>query len=144
MSTPSGLPATVPTLAPAQRIGDVEREVAVSALADHFAAGRLDHAELDVRLESAYRATTGDELAGLFADLPAPAPFRPSRRALRRGDRRTGPRGWPAVPVLPVLLVLAVVASAGPPDRWHFPVFLPVLWLWLWVGGVRRWHHRRG
>jgi hypothetical protein len=72
MSTPSGLPATVPTLAPAQRIGDAEREVAVSALADHFAAGRLDHAELDVRLESAYRATTGDELAGLFADLPAP------------------------------------------------------------------------
>lgn len=145
MSTPSDLPAAVPTLAPAVRIGDAEREVAVSALSDHFAAGRLDHAELDVRLESAYRATTADQLAGLFADLPAPAPFTPSQPAVRRVDRlpRTTPRIWrgfPVVPVLPVLLVLAVVVGV----LWDVPVFLPLLWMWFWVGGRRRWRYYRG
>ena len=144
MSTPTDQPTSLPTLAPAERVGDAEREVAVSALSDHFAAGRLDNAELDVRLESAYRATTRDQLAGLFADLPAPAPF---RRARRRDDglALTGPRGWPTVrvlPVLPLLLVLAVVAASA--DNWRFPSFLPLLWVWFWVGGARRWRHHRG
>jgi Domain of unknown function (DUF1707) len=147
MSTPTDQPTSLPTLAPAERIGDAEREVAVSALSDHFAAGRLDNAELDVRLESAYRATTRDQLAGLFADLPTPAPFRPSRLSRRRDDglARTGRRGWPTVrvlPVLPLLLVLAVVAGSGP-DR-PFSAVLPLLWVWFWVGGARRWRHHRG
>ena len=144
MSTDDGwLPGPVPTMAPAQRIGDAERDRAVAALGDHFAAGRLDRGELDARLDAAYRATTLVELVQLFADLPDPAPFRPSRREQWRAARAARlPARWSApIPVLPLLLILAVVAGAV----WHVPVFLPVLWLWFWAGGGRRWrHHYRG
>ena len=92
---PNPLPTTPPTLAPAQRIGDAEREQAVSAMSEHFALGRLDHAELDARLEAAYRAVTVDQLVALFADLPDPAPFRPSRRERRTAARAARGAGWP-------------------------------------------------
>lgn len=52
------------------RIGDVEREEAVSKLGEHFAAGRLTDDEHADRTASAYAARTRADLDGLFADLP--------------------------------------------------------------------------
>jgi Domain of unknown function (DUF1707) len=138
---PSPLPMTPPTLAPAQRIGDAEREQAVSALSEHFALGRLDHVELDARLEAAYRATTVDQLVALFADLPDPAPFRPNRRERRAAARAVrGLGGWPDFPVVPAVVLVVVVgvliASGG---RAFF--LLPMMWFWL-AAGRHRWYRR--
>jgi hypothetical protein len=52
------------------RIGDGEREAAVRALGEHYAAGRLDAAEYEERTTAAYAARTAADLAPLFADLP--------------------------------------------------------------------------
>lgn len=54
-----------------RRIGDAERQAAVTELSDHYAAGRLDRAEFDQRSEAALTARTGAELVPLFADLPS-------------------------------------------------------------------------
>jgi uncharacterized protein DUF1707 len=136
-----------PSLAPAVRIGDAERERAVTALSEHYGAGRLDRGELDVRAEAAYRATTGDELAVLFDDLPDPAPFRRRRPGLRtyslpRAPSRQRRQRVPMFPLVPILVLLGVlgvlVASGG-----RGFLFLPMVWLWF--GFVRRsWHPPRG
>ena len=65
-----------------QRIGKVEREAAISALNQHWQAGRLDPAEHERRTTAAYAAVTQRDLDALFGDLPggarpydAPAPL---------------------------------------------------------------------
>jgi hypothetical protein len=140
--TPPGSPTPgAPRMAPAQRIGDAERDRAVAALADHYAAGRIDRLELDARLDAAYRATTLDQLRALFSDLPDPAPFRLNRRqrraAARAARRGLYPYGWPRIPVVPVVALLIAVgvlfASGG---RAFF--LLPMLWFWFGAG--RRWY----
>jgi hypothetical protein len=52
------------------RIGDAERDAAMTALREHYAQGRLTHEELDERLELTLSARTGRELALAGADLP--------------------------------------------------------------------------
>lgn len=56
------------------RIGDQQREEAISALNDHFAAGRLEIGEYEQRVGYASAAQTAQELAALFQDLPQPHP----------------------------------------------------------------------
>ncbi|MGM1062992.1 DUF1707 domain-containing protein [Saccharothrix sp. Mg75] len=56
------------------RIGDQQREEAISALNDHFAAGRLEIGEYEQRVGYASGAQTAQELAALFQDLPHPHP----------------------------------------------------------------------
>lgn len=139
MSDPlPALPDPVP--ADLLRVGDAERQQAVSALGDHYAAGRLDQDEYDTRVQRAYASRTRIDLQGLFGDLPEPAPFRPLPAAgwqdgrVARDRRRRRP-GLAAVPVFPVLIVLAIVASA----LLRFPVFPIVLFLWFGLGR-RVWH----
>jgi TM2 domain-containing membrane protein YozV len=55
------------------RIGTAERELAVKALGDHFAQGRLNPEEFEERTTAAYAARTVQDLDRLFDDLPAPA-----------------------------------------------------------------------
>jgi hypothetical protein len=119
------------------RVGDAERQQAVSALGEHFATGRLDQDEYDTRVQSAYASRTRVDLQGLFGDLPEPAPFRPlpapGFQAGRVARERPPVRRRPAlagVPVFPVLIVLAIVASALA----RFPVFPIVLVLWFGLG----------
>jgi hypothetical protein len=150
------------------RIGDAERLAAVTALGDHFAAGRLNQDELDERTATAFAARTFADLEPLFADLPAPHPKRPAYAA-------PAPTGWPppaesrpgwpppwdglarreaGMPsVVPfalafgILLLLTVVATAV----FRFPFLLfPVFWLFVARGGWRArgrgrnyWHHDR-
>ncbi|MFF9360641.1 DUF1707 SHOCT-like domain-containing protein [Streptomyces griseoluteus] len=60
-------PGPVPDL----RASDADRERVAEILRDGLAEGRLDMAEFEERLESAYRARTYGELAPLTSDLPA-------------------------------------------------------------------------
>ena len=124
---------------PGLRISDAEREAAVNALGEHFAAGRLTREEYDERSERAYAARTAAEVAPLFTDLPAPHPYaQATPRATRPARPATGPTGpWPVprapvrrgprVPLLPVLFIvigLAMLLKAP------FLVFLVLGVLW--------------
>jgi GntR family transcriptional regulator len=78
------------------RVSDAEREAATDRLAEHFAAGRLDLAELYDRVGRAMSAKTRADLNGLFADLPeAGAPAVPE---LLHG-RGSTPGGGPGSPI---------------------------------------------
>jgi hypothetical protein len=57
-------------MSPPVRASDDERELATAALRRHYAAGRLDHEELEDRLERVVRARTRSDLATVLADLP--------------------------------------------------------------------------
>ncbi len=51
-------------------VSDTDRDLAAARLREHFAVGRLTHAELDERLTAALSAQTPGDLRGLLADLP--------------------------------------------------------------------------
>ncbi len=57
-----------------QRIGNQQREEAITALNDHFALARLDIGEYQARVNRASAAQSYHELAELFRDLPQPHP----------------------------------------------------------------------
>ncbi|MET9489882.1 DUF1707 domain-containing protein [Nocardia sp. NPDC006630] len=65
------------------RLSAAERERALDELTRHFVIGRLDAAQFDERCHRAIEATTKQQLAWLFTDLPAyaapppPAPANP-------------------------------------------------------------------
>lgn len=129
---------------PELRIGDLERDAAVSALADHYAAGRITKDEYDARADVAWGARTRSDLLPLFADLPPlPRPQRvpePPRPQDRSGSGRVG--GRPRPPVLPVLLGVVVVAAVSGLEVWPLLLLgLVYLWLRAWMGltTARRW-----
>lgn len=89
------------------RIGDAERETAATALAEHYAAGRLTRQEYEDRLDSVWGATFDVDLRTIFADLPEPSGC-PARTA-STGARGAAPewRGRPAgfAWIMPLMLV---------------------------------------
>ena len=108
------------------RIGDAERDRAVSTLGDHFAAGRLTREEFDTRVDQAMAARFDDDLRPLFADLPrseptpAPGPTYPTAPGMRS-----------ALPLmllwwLPFLLVGTVVVAVLLGAPW-------LIWGFVWV-----------
>jgi hypothetical protein len=121
------------------RVGDSDREAAVTALADHYAAGRLTKEEFDQRADTAWAARTTTDLFGLFTDLPGPvtataapppvAPVRPQHRPPLR------PLGWRPGWLPPLLVVVAVLVVLT-----HVPLFLLLGLIWVLVarGGHRR------
>ncbi len=72
-----------PGTKPALRIGDAEREEAVTDLGRHFADGRLTPLEHEERTALAFQARTGTDLGALFADLPLLSPTRDVTRRPR-------------------------------------------------------------
>jgi len=76
------------------RASDADRDRAAALLRDHFAAGRLDAAELDERLAMALNAKTFGELHRVLADLPeaGPAQQQPNRLPPDRGRLERGYR----------------------------------------------------
>ena len=88
------------------RIGDRDRESAVSALGEHYAHGRLTKDEYDERSDAAWTARTAADLRPLFADLPAAPPPRAVPPAPVAGRPRR-PVPWKLL--LVALVVLAVV-----------------------------------
>jgi hypothetical protein len=120
------------------RASDEDRDRAASSLREHFAAGRLEPAELERRIDRAYAAHSRRELAELLSDLPtdrlghaAMRFYRGQRTALKyhaltyvtvNGSlvgtwELTGHgRGfWPAFVILPTSVVLTSHATAS---RW--------------------------
>jgi hypothetical protein len=85
------------------RVGDAERDAAVAALREHFAAGRLDADEFEERVSAALTARTRTDLRRLFTDLPDPS-VRLRGRSL--STRRTAQR----VLGLPILVAFALCA----------------------------------
>jgi hypothetical protein len=59
---------------------DADRERAVRALREHFAAGRLDRSEFERRVDDVYGTRTRGELRRLLSDLPRPGGARIARR----------------------------------------------------------------
>jgi Domain of unknown function (DUF1707) len=122
MSEPTG---------PELRIGDSEREAAVAALGDHYAAGRLSKEEYDERAARAWEARTRSALWPLFSDLPRPAAEWSTSEASGSGEPgrhgasyRPQPR-WRFAGLLPLLLIFGLIMLFT--HFWLLPVVLLVL-----------------
>jgi uncharacterized membrane protein YccC len=93
---------------------DAEREAAVARLREEAAAGRLDTAEFERRIDLAYRAQTRGELARLAADLPAPAPPTPAAASPWRSEAmRRQAAGFVTVNAVAIAIWLATGANGG-------------------------------
>lgn len=130
------------------RIGDTERDEAVSALGDHFAAGRLSREELDERIDQAVQAKFSTDLEPLFADLPK-AERQPAGQASGGRARRQPSPLFLIFPVLVIALVVTAIAINAPWMLWGliWVALLSRFWGRRWVGprGPSDWHaHRPG
>ena len=68
------------------RLDDADRERLFERLSQHAAAGRLDLAELERRVEAVAAAETREQADAVLADLPAlPGDPLPARARRRRG-----------------------------------------------------------
>jgi len=120
------------------RIGDTERDEAVSALGDHFAAGRLTREELDERIDQAVQAKFSTDLEPLFADLPKTV-----REPIRSGPGAGRPQRAPSplfllFPLMAIGLVVTAIAINAPWLVWGLVWFFVLTRFW-----GRRWagHH---
>jgi hypothetical protein len=102
------------------RASDADRERVAKFLREQHSVGRLNHDELEERVDRAYRAVTMGDLDRLIADLPHPS-RRPAPRAMpvrrRSGARALVPVGLAALlafsaPTVAMVL-FAVVAALG-------------------------------
>lgn len=118
------------------RIGDAERDRAIAALGDHFAAGRLNTEEFEERVDQAIRARFNDDLEPLFVDLPRAAEPTREARSNRQSDAHLA---WsPMVWLAPLLVVCAVVTAVILSAPW-------LVWMFLWLFLITRLiRHRRG
>jgi hypothetical protein len=127
------------------RIGDAERDEAVSKLGDHFAAGRLSREELDERIDKAMQARFGTDLEPLFADLPSPEPENARPQPGQLPSPRPMSLLFLLVPVIVVSLVIVAIATGAPWLLWG------LVWLLIlgrfgrrhWGGPRGGWHEHR-
>jgi uncharacterized Tic20 family protein len=75
---------TIPEPPSGLRVSHSEREPVVERIQQAYAEGRLDEAELDLRLHLAMTAKTRADLRGLLADLTPVEPERPDPTAEQR------------------------------------------------------------
>jgi len=125
---------------PEIRIGDAEREAAVSALGEHYAAGRLTKEEYDERAGIAWTAKTNSVLWPLFADLPrpqaGPRPHTASAARRPQNDRRRF--GIGLAPVLMLVLAVAMFHHHG-----GLLILLGIFWV-LWAKTAYHARHQQG
>jgi hypothetical protein len=115
---------------PDLRVSDSDRERAAAALSAHYAAGRLNDAELDERLNAVYAALTESEVKAILADLPALPPgqlearaqFAARRQQLRRRMLQESGGG-----MAPFLLCTGIWAVTGHGYFWPMWVLIAVL-----------------
>ena len=122
------------------RIGDAERDQAVSLLSEHFVAGRLTQAEFEERSEQATRSRYTDDLEPLFDDLPASTELQLVQSGPVRPRRRPGPPP-PILMLMPFLMVGLVISSIALTAPW---LLWGVFWI-VMISGMsrRRWNHYR-
>jgi Domain of unknown function (DUF1707) len=127
------------------RIGDVERDRAVAALGDHFAAGRLTREEFDERIEQAMQARFDRDLRPLFADLPDSADLEhasPATKGWRMGASMAVPLFFWLLPLFLVATVIAAVALSAPWMLWGLLWFFMISRFWGRRYSSGRWHYR--
>lgn len=135
-----------PETRPELRIGDREREQAVTHLGTAFGEGRLELAEYDERVAAAYGAKTASDLLHLTADLPLATREHPASSAAQADpaprSRAAQPRATEGEPVsgwlratwlayasaVSINLVIWLVVGLG--NGGDFPYFWP-----MWVAG---------
>lgn len=110
------------------RASDADRDAVLAELSEHYQAGRLTADEFGDRSGRALASRTGQDLAEVLTDLPAP----PSRLPARR--RRPGVL-YVALIVTVVAVAVSIVVSVG--TGGHVRVDL-MPW-WLAVGGFFVW-----
>ncbi|MFB6725502.1 DUF1707 domain-containing protein [Kribbella sp. NPDC056345] len=66
------------------RLTDEERRICTDELAEQFAVGRLDEAELHLRVDRLHEAVTHADLQPIFVGLPTPSLYRPTPRPTGR------------------------------------------------------------
>ncbi|MET9271244.1 DUF1707 domain-containing protein, partial [Kribbella sp. NPDC003557] len=120
------------------RIGDAERDRAVSALSEHFVAGRLTQGEFEERSEVVTRARYADDLEPLFDDLPVSTELQVAQGPANL-RRRPGPPP-PFLMLAPFLMIGLVVSSIALAAPW---LLWGMFWLMLISGMSRRRHHYR-
>jgi hypothetical protein len=122
------------------RIGDTERESALTALSNHYSEGRLDIDEYGERTAKVTAAKTRGELLDLFTDLPAPHPeFGSLRPGPQPAQAPTAQQQGPVAPMphgallsqrlmgaaVPIAAIVAVVLFFGVIHLW-WVFLLPV------------------
>jgi len=133
---PYGPVESRPTQKAPIRIGDTERDRAITSLGDHFAAGRLTAEEFDQRTDQALKARFNEDLEPLFADLPRSVEPKVESDGNRRPDIHLA---WSAMLWLaPLFVMCAVVAAVVLSAPWLVWVFL---WVFLITGLFRRRRH---
>jgi hypothetical protein len=101
------------------RVSDADRDRAVTELSEHFESGRLSQDEFEERSGRAFQARTGEDLNGLFGDLPQRpvASFPPSGGAPAGGyaaggdpvSRSPRPGGLSVARLVVGLVIVAIV-----------------------------------
>ena len=126
------------------RIGDAERDQAVSLLSDHFVAGRLTQTEFEERSEQATQARYVSDLTPLFDDLPSPAELQvvqgPWSPQMARTRHRPGlpPPFLMLAPFLMIGLVITAITLTAPWLLWG------MFWIVLISGAHRnRWNQNQ-
>ncbi|MGH3359241.1 MAG: DUF1707 SHOCT-like domain-containing protein [Nocardioidaceae bacterium] len=122
------------------RIGDAERNAAVTALGEHFAAGRLDKEEFDERTATAWAARTSGDLAPLFVDLPSPhaPPVESADPGSPARSDRTHRGSWVGLARFAVVVPIVALAVAL-----QISWFVVALVIWVCCVGTARSHRRR-
>jgi hypothetical protein len=92
------------------RVGDAEREAAMSMLGEHLSRGRLDLAEFETRTGLVAAARTRGELEELFVDLPAPHPDLSGVAAVRATPKPVAAPKRPASPGRGLVNVIGALA----------------------------------
>lgn len=147
---PRGGPGTPHVASDQLRVSDSERAQVAEALSRHFGEGRLDHEELNERLQAAMSAKTRADLTPLLADLP-PEVAEPSPP---KGRPRL-PRPGLSAPLAALLLVaIVLLASASVAGHVVSVIFLAAVVLLVLrrlgrhrAREARRWHahlHQHG
>jgi Domain of unknown function (DUF1707) len=132
------------------RASDADRDRTITLLREHLAAGRLDNAEFDERMERALAAKTLGDLDQLMADLPGIDLYRlPDSRLTRqpvqaqpaRRHRETWRAAWGSwVSVTLLLFVIWALSGHGYP----WPLWVAGPWAAILVGDTVARGHRRG
>jgi Domain of unknown function (DUF1707) len=115
------------------RLTVADREVCTDELAEQYALGRLDEAELGRRVDLLHRAVTHGDLGPVFAGLPMPSLHAPAAQPGRWRWVVFAAGAWLALPFALLGLVLAVAGREVAAVVFGLPAFVWVMVLWRWA-----------